>query len=244
MKKTFFLFLCLAFAGSSSAQRVDQQVMGESPREVYQIDKGWKFYRGHLDQPKPKGHHWVYKSVKAGAGRGPAAFQYDDGGWRTVDLPHDYVVEGTFTQNPELVSHGFLDRPEGWYRRKFRLPAEARGKTIWLYFDGVFGQSQVWVNGQELRKSDNGYIGFRVDISDVAHYGDRPNVISVKCDPGEAQGWWYEGGGIYRHVWLTIADPVHVAPYGVYISADKKKGGKWRPPLKPPLKMKARAMPV
>lgn len=228
MKKTFFLFLCLAFAGSSSAQRVDQQVMGESPREVYQIDKGWKFYRGHLDQPKPKGHHWVYKSVKAGAGRGPAAFQYDDGGWRTVDLPHDYVVEGTFTQNPELVSHGFLDRPEGWYRRKFRLPAEARGKTIWLYFDGVFGQSQVWVNGQELRKSDNGYIGFRVDISDVAHYGDRPNVISVKCDPGEAQGWWYEGGGIYRHVWLTIADPVHVAPYGVYISADKKKGGKWQ----------------
>lgn len=202
--------------------------MGESPREVYQIDKGWKFYRGHLDQPKPKGHHWVYKSVKAGAGRGPAAFQYDDGGWRTVDLPHDYVVEGTFTQNPELVSHGFLDRPEGWYRRKFRLPAEARGKTIWLYFDGVFGQSQVWVNGQELRKSDNGYIGFRVDISDVAHYGDRPNVISVKCDPGEAQGWWYEGGGIYRHVWLTIADPVHVAPYGVYISADKKKGGKWQ----------------
>lgn len=228
MKKTFLLFLCVACAGFSSAQRVDRQVMGESPREIYLMDKGWKFHRGHLDQPKPKGHHWVYKSVKAGAGRGPAAFQYDDGSWRTVDLPHDYVVEGTFTQNDELVSHGFLDRPEGWYRRQFRLPAEARGKTVWLYFDGVFGQSQVWVNGQELRKNDNGYIGFRVDISDVAHYGDRPNVISVKCDPGEAQGWWYEGGGIYRHVWLTVADPVHVAPYGVYISADRKKNGQWQ----------------
>ncbi len=227
MKK--FLTICLGMAciGMAQAQRMDVDIAGPSPRQLYRIDKGWKFHRGHLEQPKPRGHHWVYKSVKAGASRGPAAFQFDDGNWRTVDLPHDYVVEGQFTNNDTLVSHGFKDRPEGWYRRSFRLPNETRGKSIWLYFDGVFGQSQVWVNGQELRRSDNGYIGFRVDITDVAHYDDRPNVVSVKCDPGEAQGWWYEGGGIYRHVWLTVADPVHVAPYGVYINADKKQGGNW-----------------
>ncbi len=220
------LFCCLALP-VLHAQRVEPAVAGNSPRRTFLMDEGWKFYRGSLDQPLPRGHHWIYKSVKAGAARGPAAFQYDDGSWRTVDLPHDYVVEGAFVNKPELVSHGFLERPEGWYRRRFLLPAEARGKSVWLYFDGVFGQSQVWVNGQELRKNDNGYIGFRVDISDVAHYGDRPNVVAVRCDPREAQGWWYEGGGIYRHVWLTMAEPVHIAPYGVYISADKKKGGKW-----------------
>ncbi len=227
MKKLLVLLLALLGVGLSHAQRVDRDVAGESPRQVYLMDKGWKFHRGHLEQPKPKGHHWVYKSVKAGAARGPAAFQYDDGNWRVVDLPHDYVVEGRFRQDMTLVSHGFLDRPEGWYRRQFLLPESARGKAIWLYFDGVFGQSQVWVNGQELRRNDNGYIGFRVDISDVAHYGDRPNVIAVKCDPGEAQGWWYEGGGIYRHVWLTLAEPIHVVPYGTYVCADKKVGGKW-----------------
>ncbi len=224
-----FLALCLALfcAAPLFAQRINTEVAGDSPRRVFLMDKGWKFHRGHLDQPKPKGHHWVYKSVKAGAARGPAAFQYDDGGWRSVDLPHDYVVEGSFTKDETLVSHGFLPRPEGWYRRSFSLPAELRGKSVWLYFDGIFGQSQVWVNGQELRRSDNGYIGFRVDISDLAHYGDRPNVIAVRCDPGEAQGWWYEGGGIYRHVWLTIAEPVHIAPHGVYVSAESKKNGNW-----------------
>ncbi len=230
MRTVHIFSLCLALLGGglSCAQQVDLDVAGESPRQLFQMDKGWKFHRGHLEQPKPRGHHLVYKSVKAGAGRGPAAFLYDDGNWRTVDLPHDYVVEGSFRRDPTLVSHGFLDRPEGWYRRAFALPEEARGKSIWLYFDGVFGQSQVWVNGQELRRSDNGYIGFRVDVSDIAHYGSRPNIISVKCDPSEAQGWWYEGGGIYRHVWLTIAEPVHIAPYGVYICADKKKDGQWQ----------------
>ncbi len=223
----FLCVLALVWTGLAHAQRIAQNIAGASPRETYLIDKGWKFHRGHLEQPNPHGHHWVYKSVKAGAARGPAAFNYDDKGWRTVDLPHDYVVEGGFVNDGRLVSHGFHERPEGWYRRSFRLSPEMRGKTIWLYFDGVFGKSQVWVNGQELRRSDNGYIGFRVNISDVAHYGDRPNVISVMCDPGEAQGWWYEGGGIYRHVWLTIAEPVHVAPYGVYVNASKKQGDNW-----------------
>lgn len=217
----------LVMSNSVWSQKVDLSLIEESPREVFRMNEGWKFHRGHLPQPNPEGHHWVYKSVKAGAARGPAAFQYDDGGWKTVDLPHDYVVEGNFTKDPTLVSHGFLPRPEGWYRRQFKLPNEARGKSIWLYFDGVFGKSQVWVNGLELKRNDNGYIGYRVDISDVAHYGDRPNVVSVKCDPSEAQGWWYEGGGIYRHVWLTLAEPIHVAPYGVYIDASTIKNGKW-----------------
>ncbi|MCD7799297.1 MAG: DUF4982 domain-containing protein [Akkermansiaceae bacterium] len=219
----FFLPVSLLYA-----QRIETGVAGVSPRQVSLMEEGWKFHRGGLPQPLPQGHHWIYKSVKAGAARGPAAFQFDDSSWRTVKLPHDYVVEGSFVNNKELVSHGFRERPEGWYRRQFILSPDLRGKSVWLYFDGVFGQSQVWVNGQELRRNDNGYIGFRVDISDVAHYGDRPNVVAVKCDPREAQGWWYEGGGIYRHVWLTVAEPVHVAPYGVYISADRKQGGAWK----------------
>ncbi|SEH98303.1 glycoside hydrolase catalytic domain [Akkermansia glycaniphila] len=213
-------------AGSAMAQKYEEKIAGESPRQLLLIDKGWKFHRGAIDIPQPVSHHETYVRVKAGAAPGPSGFSYDDSSWRTVEVPHDYVVEGTF-DSKEGVSHGFLDRPEAWYRRQFTLPTADRGKTIWLYFDGVFGQSQVWVNGQELRKNDNGYIGFRVNISDVAHYGDRPNTIAVKVDPREPQGWWYEGGGIYRHVWLTVADPIHVAPFGVYVHPEKGAHDTW-----------------
>lgn len=114
-----------------------------------------------------------------------------------------------------------------WYRRSFRLEESDRDKTVWLYFDGIGGISTIFVNGQEMEHLTNGYIGRRVNISDIAHFGDKPNVISVKTDPREPQGWWYEGGGIYRHVWLYKTHKIHVDQYGVYVNPKKVSDTEW-----------------
>ncbi len=113
------------------AQKYEEKIAGESPRQLLLIDKGWKFHRGAIDIPQPVSHHDTYVRVKAGAAPGPSGFSYDDSSWRTVEVPHDYVVEGKFDPKA-AVSHGFLDRPEAWYRRQFTLPTTAIVKNKWL----------------------------------------------------------------------------------------------------------------
>ncbi len=198
----------------------------ESQRETYLLDKGWKFHYGDIPLPKLTSHRHVYVTVKAGNTRGVSGFNFDTSNWEDVDLPHDYVLNGEHSED-ELVSHGYLPRPIGWYRRNFRLEESDRDKTVWLYFDGIGGVSTIYVNGQEMEHLTNGYIGRRVNISDIAHYGDKPNVISVKTDPSEPQGWWYEGGGIYRHVWLHKTNKLHVDQYGVYVNPQKVDDDEW-----------------
>ena len=200
----------------------------ESQREKYLLDKDWKFHYGDIPLPKLTSHHHVYKTVKAGNTRGVSGFNFDTSGpeWETVDLPHDYVLNGDIDEK-ELLSHGFLPRPIGWYRRNFRLEESDRDKTVWLYFDAIGGVSTIFINGQEMEHLTNGYIGRRVNISDIAHFGDKPNVISVKTDPTEPQGWWYEGGGIYRHVWLYKTHKIHVDQYGVYVNPKKVSDTEW-----------------
>jgi beta-galactosidase len=140
---------------------------------------------------------------------------FDDSKWRTVHLPHDYVVEGTFDPRGD-VSHGTLPKPIGYYRKTFVPPLSMRGKSVWIDFDGIYRNSTISLNGQPLGTHSSGYIGARFDISKRLEYG-KPNVIAVRVDPRRNEGWWYEGGGIYRHVWLNVADPVHVAPDGVFV---------------------------
>ncbi len=149
--------------------------------------------------------------------KGPAMEGFDDRSWRTVHLPHDFVVEGSFEPKADR-SHGFLPTTTGWYRKAFNLPASAKGKSLWLDFDGVYRNTFVWLNGRFLGRHQNGYTGFRFDIGEAASYGGR-NVLAVYVDPRHFEGWWYEGGGIYRHVWLNIADPVHVVPWGTFVTA-------------------------
>jgi len=140
---------------------------------------------------------------------------YDDNLWKPVHLPHDFVVEGTFDPKAD-GSHGFLPKDSGWYRKSFDLPLNDKGKSLWLDFDGVYRDSRVWLNGKLLGKHASGYTSFRYDISDVANYGGK-NTLTVYVDARISEGWWYEGGGIYRHVWLTKADPLHVKPWGTYV---------------------------
>ncbi len=148
---------------------------------------------------------------------GPAATIYNDSGWRTVQLPHDYIIEGTFTNTAD-PSHGSLPQTTAWYRHTFTIPASAQGQSIWIDFDGVYHDSEVWLNGNYLGNWWSGYAGFRYDVSQYAIAGGT-NVLAVHVDPTSDEGWWYEGGGIYRHVWLNIANPLHVAPWGTFVAS-------------------------
>lgn len=158
-------------------------------------------------------------TLSAGAEVVPSAARsnFNDRVWRRVHLPHDYVIEGAFDPKGN-AGHGALPTDLAWYRKTFTLPGSDRGKTLWLDFDGVYRNSTVWLNGRQVGKHACGYSPFQVDISRTANYGGQ-NTLTVRCDARAQEGWWYEGGGIYRHVWLNVTDPVHVAPWGTLVTS-------------------------
>ncbi len=158
------------------------------------------------------------KDAPSEAASGPAMKDYDDADWRGVQLPHDFIVEGTFDPKADVM-HGFLPKGAGWYRKTFNLSMQDRGKTLWLEFDGVYRDSQMWLNGHLLGRHASGYTSFYYDISQFANYADASNVLTVWADARQNEGWWYEGGGIYRHVYLTRLAPVHIAHWGTQILA-------------------------
>ena len=186
-----------------------------SPREHLSLDANWKFHLGD-DWPN------ALRLDKAGASGGPAAEKFNDNSWRTVNLPHDWAVELPFDKNADgshgfkPVGPGFPNNSIGWYRRTFELPKEDAGKRIWLTFDGVFRDATVWVNGWLVTRHEGGYYPFREDITDVAHFGGK-NTVTVKVDASKFEGWFYEGAGIYRHVWLDKTAPVAIAPDGIFV---------------------------
>jgi beta-galactosidase len=145
---------------------------------------------------------------------------YDDSGWRLLNVPHDWSIEGEFNEkNPATVGGGALPGGIGWYRKQLILPASDLGKQIYLRFDGVYRNSEVYVNGQLAGKRPNGYISFEYNITDKVTYGEKANVIAVKVDNSiQPNSRWYSGSGIFRNVWLTKTQPIHVAVYGTYIT--------------------------
>jgi beta-galactosidase len=201
-----------------------------SGREKLLMDFGWKFAFGHPFDPKKDFNHGTgYFSylAKAGYGDGPAASSFDDRAWRTLDLPHDWAVEQVFHPDASY-SHGFkaIGRkfPEtsvGWYRKSFFIPQSDLGRKISLIFDGVFRNSKVWVNGHYLGTEESGFNQFQYDITDLLNYGGE-NVIAVRVDATMEEGWYYEGAGIYRHVWMLKTSPVHVEWNGTFVASQVK----------------------
>src|SRR6202050_1569619 len=188
-----------------------------SPREQLLFDFGWKFQFGNSSDPA--------KDLGFGYGQGDfsktgdfefAKAKFDDSKWRTLNLPHDWAVELPFVNDKEQNSHGFkpLGRryPEtsiGWYRREFEIPAGDAGKRISVEFDGAFRDVIVFVNGCFIGRNDNGYAPFQFDITDFLVVGAK-NCIVARVDASFGDGWFYEGAGIYRHVWLTKTDGLHL----------------------------------
>ena len=193
-----------------------QFAVAQSPREHLSLDAGWKF---HLGDDWPDALHLE----NSGTGSGPASEKFSDTYWRSVNVPHDWAVELPFDWAAD-GSHGFhtlgVKYPTNsiaWYRRIFELPKADEGKRIWLTFDGVFRDATVWVNGWCVSRHEGGYYPFREDISDVLHYGGK-NTIAVRVDATKVEGWFYEGAGIYRHVWLDKTAPVAIAADGIFVS--------------------------
>ena len=208
------------FAGVCAGLWVAPLAAADLPSAHLSLDSNWKF---HLGDDWPDALHLE----NAGTGSGPASARFDDTFWRAVNVPHDWAVELPFDWAAD-GSHGFhtlgVKYPTNsiaWYRRTFELPQADEGKRIWLTFDGVFRDATVWVNGWCVSHHEGGYYPFREDITDVAHYGGR-NTVSVRVDATKTEGWFYEGAGIYRHVWLDKTAPVAIAPDGIYIRPEFK----------------------
>src|SRR5687768_12060204 len=195
--RTFFISLMTAFSVFATAQNAQRS---------YLFDEDWRFHRG--------GMQWA---------ENPA---FDDSKWRQLDLPHDWSLENIpGTQSPfdpaaiSQVSGGFTVGGTGWYRKSFTLPERGRseGSRIYLQFDGVMSNAEVWLNGRSLGAHPYGYTSFFFDITDLVKRKDK-NIVAVKVRNEGENSRWYTGSGIYRHVWLTITDPLHVAPWGTYIT--------------------------
>ena len=199
-----------------------------SSREKLLMDSGWRFAFGHPSDPARDFNHATgYFSflAKAGFGDGPAAEKFDDAAWRKLDLPHDWAVETPFAANGssshgnKSVGRNFPETSLGWYRKNFSIPASDLGRRISVEFDGVYRDSVVFVNGFYLGRQPSGYTSFRYDLTDYLNYGGE-NVIAVRVDATMEEGWFYEGAGIYRHVWLTKTSPLHVAPWGTFVTTE------------------------
>lgn len=146
-------------------------------------------------------------------------------GWKKVKLPHDFRLEMGFSTDPNTLNQGSLPNGICYYRKTFKIPKEDEGKRIVLEFDGVMRAASFWYNGCFLGDHYSGYCGFEFDVTELTKYGDDEgdNVLLVRCDTTTGnEGWWYEGGGIYRHVWLTKYEPLHVGRWGVFVKPQIK----------------------
>lgn len=161
---------------------------------------------------------------------GAAGTDFDDTEWCKLDLPHDWVVEGPFREE-ENLSQGYRPRGIAWYRRRFLLADDDRGKHVELQFDGIATHATVWVNGLLVHRSFCGYTPFQIDLTPIATYGDQPNTIAIRVDADAMEGWWYEGGGIYRHTWLVKRSSVHIQTDGVYAVPVRSPNGTWSVPV-------------
>ncbi|MDR3798943.1 MAG: beta-galactosidase GalA [Terracidiphilus sp.] len=223
--RTAALFSGSQTAGQDSAPGAATAAI--APRERFLLDFGWKFMFGHgTDPARDLGFG---KSQEDFAKTGDFKFAkvgFDDSKWRALNLPHDWAVELPFVRDDALQSHGYkpLGRryPEtsvGWYRKEIEIPASDAGRRVNLEFDGAFRDVLVFVNGCFVGRNDNGYAPFHFDITDFLAIGAK-NCIVARVDASVGDGWFYEGAGIYRHVWLTKTDALHLCRWESWVRAE------------------------
>lgn len=191
------------------------------------FDEGWKFHFGHAANPDKDfdyGNKLLFhkSNVFETTVISP---KFVDTAWAKVDVPHDWVVALPFVKSPthEMDSHGYKPvgalYPEtsiGWYRKHFSIDKKDEGKRFEIQFDGIYRNAAIWVNGFYVGTNFSGYIGKSYDITDYMNF-ESENVIVVRVDATQSEGWFYEGAGIYRHVWLNTFNNVHIPNDGVFV---------------------------
>ncbi|WP_447642467.1 MULTISPECIES: beta-galactosidase GalA [Chitinophagaceae] len=226
VKKICLLFVLIAgFSGLHS----------QTIRRKTNFDDGWKFHLGNAANPAMDFNYGIANIFqKSGeTGNTPIAERFNETGWETVTLPHDWVVGFPFqyVKNSDIDAHGykpvgglFPENSIGWYRKTFTIsPADSGGRYI-LQFDGVYRDSKVWINGYYLGGNFSGYMPSLYDISDFIQFGKK-NTLVVRADATQYEGWFYEGAGIYRHCWLNNVNNVHFKlAGGIYVHSTVTKG--------------------
>lgn len=222
MKHLFAILFLLGTATSLSAQSVRERIL---------LDDGWLFAFGNASSPEKDfgcGTEYFNYLTKAASihNEGPYSpkFNPEKWGvdWKTVNLPHDWVVdlpyakEASHSHGYKTVGYKYPGTSVGWYRKTFTVPQEDLGKHLYLQFDGIFRDARVWINGFYLGHEPSGYATQVYDIAEYLNYGEE-NLITVRADATLEEGWFYEGAGIYRHVWLNKTAPLHVKPFGTFV---------------------------
>ena len=192
MKKHYLVILVLAMVSIS--------VAGKEVRDISSFNQNWKFSLAD-------------STLQA------SAIAFNDLSWRNLNLPHDWSIESDFLKDaPATPGGGALPGGIGWYRKSFIVDKANKGKKVYIDFDGVYRNSEVWINGTSVGKRPYGYISFRYDLTPYIKFGEN-NVMAVKADNSkQPNSRWYSGSGIFRNVWLTILNPVHVDHWGTYIT--------------------------
>ncbi len=219
MGKTILFLCCCLGALAATAQRQHRS-----------LDDGWRFHFGNAADPaKDFNYGTVSIFSKSGKSEGTAiAPNFDDRDWREVSVPHDWAVELPFENSPDfdVMAHGYKPvgghypaTSIGWYRKRFVVAPADSGQRFVLQFDGIFRDCKVFINGFYCCANASGYSGFSVDVTDFIRYG-RENVLVVRVDATQYEGWFYEGAGIYRHVWLNQYNPVHIAEDGLFVHSE------------------------
>src|SRR5436190_3617395 len=169
-------------------------------RAIKSFDAGWRFNQGEAKEAEQTA--------------------FNDHTWRQLDVPHDWSIEGPFDKdNATRGSGGFLPAGIGWYRKHFKLSQSAQGRRVFVEFDGIMANSDVWINGFHLGKRPYGYVSFIYELTGHLEFGDHDNVLAVRADnSGQPASRWYSGAGIYRHVRLVITEPVHITHWGTFVT--------------------------
>ena len=213
----------LIAAMAASAQNV---------REKIRMDEGWKFAFGHAADPQKDygcGTEYFNYLTKANSihNAGPYAMKFNDSTWQQVSVPHDWVTtlpyarEASHSHGYKTVGWKYPEHSVGWYRKVFQIPATDLGKRISIQFDGIFRNASVWFNGYYMGTEPSGYATQVYDVTEYVNYGG-DNLLCVRADATLEEGWFYEGGGIYRDAWLLKSAAVSVAPFGTFVWSDLK----------------------
>jgi beta-galactosidase len=215
-RKHFLGLLLLCFVFANAQKKIN-------------FDEGWKFHFGHAANPDKDFNYsttTIY-SKSGGAAKTAIDPKFADSTWTNINLPHDWAVALPFENSPsfDVESHGYKPvggfYPEtsiGWYRKHFSVDKANANKRFEIQFDGIFRNATIWVNGFFVGNNFSGYIGKSYDISDYINF-DKENVVVVRVDATQYEGWFYEGAGIYRHVWLNTFNNIHIPEDGLFVHA-------------------------
>lgn len=175
-------------------------LLNAQSRQVINFNSSWRFFLGDTTAAKE--------------------IAFNDSKWRVLNVPHDWSIEGDFSEKHSTTfNQGALPAGIGWYRKSFTLPASSKDKKVYINFDGVYRNSEVWINGKYLGKRPNGYISFRYDLTPYLKFGKEKNIIAVKVDNSlQPSSRWYTGSGIYRKVWLEVTNKIALDKYETFIT--------------------------